>query len=179
MSRPSPFPHDVAMGVYTLVGQLSVRWSLLEFAMDVVVATLYHRVGGKNVSRKIPLDLGGKIAFIRRCLDQLPALSKYQCQGVPLLDAVSALRTVRHDIVHGYFSAYSDDRKAFTFVRLSLERGKTQHVVHEQIYTAEELLRVGHDVGEISSKFSKFAERLLMQFDPDGAAGAILHDRLA
>ena len=33
------------MGVYTLVGQLSVRWSLLEFAMDVVVATLYHRLG--------------------------------------------------------------------------------------------------------------------------------------
>lgn len=176
MSRPSPFPHDVVMGVYTLVGQLSVRWSLLEFAMDVVTATLYHRVGGRKVSKKIPLDLGGKIVFIRGCLDQLPALSKYLRDGVQLLDEVGALRTVRHDIVHGYFSAYSDDRKAFTFVRLGLERGKTHHIVQEQIYTAEELLRAGYDVGETSSRFSKFAERLLTEFDPDGSAGPILHN---
>jgi hypothetical protein len=163
------------MGVYTLVGQLSVRWSLLEFAMDVVVATLCHRLAGKNLVRKIPLDLSGKITFIRSCLDQVPALSSYLLDGVRLLDEVSTLRNVRHGIVHGYFSAYSDDRKAFTFVRLSLERGKTHHVVHEQIYTAEQLLQVGYDVGQVSAQFSKFAERLLVEFDPDGAAGPILH----
>jgi len=143
--------------------------------MDAVVATLYHRVGGKNISKKIPLDLAGKIAFIRSCLDQLPALSSYLLDGAQLLDEVSTLRAVRHDIVHGYFSAYSDDRRAFTFVRLSLERDRTHHVVHEQIYTAEELLEVGRDVGRVSSQFSKFAERLLMEFDPDDAAGPILH----
>jgi hypothetical protein len=172
----SKITDEVVMGVYMTVGQLAVNWSLLEFSMDTVIATIFHEAGGKDVEKKLPLHLADKLSFLKRSLE-LPALARYSARGRELLDDVERLKDTRHHIIHGYFSAYSEAGHIITFVRLSLEEDKRMHIVHERGYTAVQLLARGKEAGDIAHRFKNFCLELIKEFDPESAAIRILDDK--
>jgi len=147
------FPNDLEVPVehkdefYAAVGRLVIEWGLIEASLSMMIAVIYHEIGGKHVDETLPFMLKDKLAFIRKSLFQIAVLKPYRKKHWPLLQKISDGTEKRVAIVHGYYSGYDPETGRINFLRL--DGGGTIHTERNLALTIREIQEAGLELSKL------------------------------
>lgn len=96
-------PGDVAF--FAAIGRLSIAWAMLEFALDGAISIIHQRLEGHTVEREVPIHIGRKITYLKRCFKKLQPLMPHQQIILPLLQEIQKAVEFRKNIIHGCIMA--------------------------------------------------------------------------
>ena len=107
MQQPR-IPEEVLQPLYPSVGALVLNWSILEQALELWVALIFHSwEGGKRLQlRRIPFQFSAKVDFLRRAFKELDDLQEYSTPALTFIESADELAEIRDALVHGALSAY-------------------------------------------------------------------------
>jgi hypothetical protein len=173
------FMTDEKIGVsvlYKSIGELVVRWAMLEQSLDMCVAVVFRQCGGRSLSKEIPRSLSVKCAFLKRAFKKLPPLVPKQYEALDILRRVDLLKGYRHDLIHAAISGTEFVGGKFAFTKLDYEADI--HVVREVSFDlktfptqSESVLRLAIDVGNLSEWLVETHVRPKQAQSPHRAAG--------
>ena len=148
--------------LFTSVGGLILSWSMAERAVDECNLVFFQDAGGSQIEPELPRMLKRKIGFARRCLKNLPSLSTFEIIGIPLLDEMSRISTLRHTVVHGTIINYDKDGTVFYFEML--DTLKMGHARKTHAVPRQTLLTVGQECLELADRLDAFAQSIVRAF---------------
>lgn len=153
---------EVTQEMYTTIGTLSAKWSMMEFNLDALNTVLYQDFAGNKVEPELPREFVRKTRFLFKILESPPTvLLPVKDQLVSILGKIGNLSQYRHDIIHGYPSRYEPKTKKFTFVSLSPTPEKTQLQVHERHVTTQKMQDIGGEALAIGAALALITVELL------------------
>ncbi|HUW49430.1 MAG TPA: hypothetical protein VMV75_00280 [Sulfuricella sp.] len=152
------YDNDELDSLFKAVGFIVVQWGQAEQSLDLAIAILYHELGGKACSKRLPKMLGPKLEFLNKCLSQIPALDPYRDEGATLVANFRKLSDRRHDIIHGAIASVSAKDGAFIFAKLDLKNDI--HVVREFRFDAADFPALTKQLIDLGSQSTTFARRL-------------------
>lgn len=100
---------DIEPKFFEALGRFTAAWAYVEMGADSVGLLIFHNFGGKTLRPNIPYSLDQKIDYLKKSFNTLPALAEYAPQGKEIVKALSALRTDRHDFIHGLHGTFHDE----------------------------------------------------------------------
>lgn len=139
------------------IGFVVVQWGHCEQSLELLVNTLFLQYGGNKLPKRkrMPKQLGEKIAFMRECARGLPALAPFRVELESLATSFESLAQKRHDLVHGALTDTTALNGVYSFIRL--ETHPDIHEVKEFQYDlkafpslAESLLSLGKDAPRLA-----------------------------
>lgn len=97
---------EAAQNIAPVIGQLTLLFSMAEFALDECVIEIYksHSDAAKRFDKEFPRSLSRKIKFLRRCFNQIEALSADKADkedSLMILQQMVDLADHRNFLVHG------------------------------------------------------------------------------
>src|SRR4051812_45858239 len=87
--------------LFRAVGFVVVQWGQAEQSLEMIVAMLYQNLGGKPLTKRIPVLLTPKLDFVRKCLTNIPTLHQFKTEGEGLTQKFEEISQKRHDLIHG------------------------------------------------------------------------------
>ncbi len=160
-------PQDALPPLYAAIGETVVNWSMIEAALGFWVAIIYQTAGGSRHEKVIPLLLGRKMTFLRRCFNTIAALQQFAPEGRTLLDRIENIKDTRNMLVHGVVSDYSPDNHEFLFIRVGLDKAQTMQVIKESYIPAAKILDDSGEAMAIATDSLDFTKRLLQALVPE------------
>lgn len=102
------------------VGFIVVQWGHCEQSLELLVNTLFREFSGNTLARRkrMPRPVSEKVAFLRECAVQLPALVSFRGELENLALKFEHVMKMRHDLVHGALTDVPIANGVFTFIRL-------------------------------------------------------------
>lgn len=154
-----PAEYEDMDALFLAIGFIVVQWGQAEQSLDLLVAALFQECGGKRLARKsrMPVMLGPKLDFVRKCLTQLPKLTSFNEEGLALVVAFDRLSQKRHDLIHGAVTSLSPVDDAFSFVKLDV-KDNFHHAREVRLEASEfpvltkDLVRLGADATAFARK---------------------------
>ena len=145
---------EVSSDIETLfkaVGFVVVQWGCAEQTLDMAVSIIFPLVKNKHKYTKQPVFLTQKTEFIRKHLDDHPALQQFSSEIAALLIRFEVAGKKRNDLIHGAIASLSPENGAFHFAKLDIVKGDIPTVRPVSFDDAEwidfrkELLSLGGD----------------------------------
>lgn len=145
--------------LYSQVGFIVVQWGHCEQSLELLATTLFREYGGNTLPKRkrMPRQLSEKLAFVKECAAEIPALKPFRIDIENLTSKFEALTQKRHDLVHG---ALTDDPVidgVYSFIRL--ETHPDIHEVKEFQYDlkafpslAKSLVRLGAEAPKVARR---------------------------
>jgi hypothetical protein len=151
-------------GFYEALGRFTSAWAYVEMGADSVGVLIFHNFGGRTLTPNIPYSLEKKIDYLRKAFARLPKLADYAEEGKWAVDAMAALRTDRHDFIHGLHGPFNDENGKPLSGRL---RYVPDNLFMNSRNISAEQMRISADksVG-VAHLFIKMAIRMADQIDP-------------
>jgi len=143
------------------VGQIVIAWSFVEHSLDQCVAICFHKGGGKEIEKKIPISLKNKVAFVRKSM-RLKPLAEFSAEGLTLLNRVTELSGKRHDMVHGVLYNLEQNFEQLRFARFAYE--PQMHTLKKFEYHFDDLLKAGEQMMELAIQLATFANLMAQHF---------------
>ncbi len=144
--------------LYRIVGYTVTTWAMIEAALDMSIAVIYHCCGGKNISADLPRTLKNKIRFMRRSLRQLSPLAPLKAKGLVLLQRVSGMKRQRHDFVHSVLINVRAFDGKFKFTRL--DAGQAMHKIRETEFDVSHFPKFSEEIQDLATDMTSFAQKL-------------------
>lgn len=129
-----------------LVGYVVIHWGIIEAQVDAWVKLAYHLPGGKAIAGSfgIPRSLKRKLHFLRECFSSLPSLALFSERGSHIVNMLSLVSKVRHELVHGAM-AIGEKNQSIRYIRMKYEKDDI---------SSQELLLSTKDYPQIKNEFS-------------------------
>ncbi len=156
-----PTPGELA-SIQRGVGAITLRWGRLELTLNLMIALIYHQIGGREIEPELPLMFGRRLRFLRRCFAQIEPLTPYRKEAVELFDLLADLAVVRETISHGGFVGVGEGGALSLQLHYSVLRPtkcKTGHRFEEHTLTMGELFEFGDLADYIALQAVAFSER--------------------
>lgn len=144
--------------LFKAVGFVVVQWGQAEQSLDLIVAMLFQNLGGKPLSKRIPVMLKPKLKYVRNCVTQIPILQKFRQEGEALIFKFEELSEKRHDLIHGAIASLSLEDGAFRFAKLDVKDGF--HVVREFRFDSAEFPRLTKDLIDLGAATTTLGHKL-------------------
>ena len=105
---------------FRTIGFIVVQWGHCEQSLELLVNTLFRDFGGKTLSgrKRMPRPVSEKVAFLKECAAQLPALTQFRAELEALASDFEHVTQMRHDLVHGALTDVPVANGVFTLMRL-------------------------------------------------------------
>ncbi len=155
----SKFNQEEMDALFKAVGFIVVQWGQAEQSLDLIVATLYQNLGGNRFEKRIPRMLEPKLAYLRKCLSQLPKLSALQNEGEMLVSKFEGFSSSRHDLIHGALGNLSLEEGVFRFHKLDIKNDI--HVVREVLFDPEDFPKIADYLISLGKDAADFGHKLL------------------
>lgn len=159
----TPYDDEDLDALFKAVGFVVVNWGQAEQTLEMIVAMLYQQLGGKRLVKRIPVPLSAKVAFMEKCLNQLPALSQLKTQSQELAQTFTRVGKKRHDLIHGAIASLTMENGGFKFSKLDV-RGEV-HVLRTFHFEAatfpaftQELIDLGSSALALGSALRSICE---------------------
>ncbi|WP_020485600.1 hypothetical protein [Methylomonas sp. MK1] len=158
---------DEENALYSQIGFVVVQWGHCEQSLELLVNTLFLQYGSNNLPKRkrMPKQLGEKIAFVKECTSLIPSLAPFRNEIEDLLGNFEALTQTRHDLVHGALSDSPPVNGVYSFIRL--ETHPETHEIKEFQYDlkafpnlAGDLVRLGADTPKIARRVFEASPRM-------------------
>lgn len=155
---------------FMLVGRIAMRWTGLEVNLDFWCLYIQDCAGGSVLQKNLPSSLRGKVQYFRKAYATLPPLIPFAAEATPLIDEIEALKTKRHDLIHGFVVDSNETETAKTYTRHIFEGTRIRrHIVPYSNADLEELeLAVVDLKGRVYEHIRSIA-RVLDPDDPNNA----------
>jgi hypothetical protein len=155
------------------IGQLVIGWGNAEASLSMMIAVIYHQIGGRSkVGDKLPFVLKDKLAFVRKSLVLIKVLKPYRKRLGPILDGIAMHNRIRVGIIHGYLSGYDPTTGTVCFVKL--DGGGTIHQKSHLTGTIKQIAEASRDFAKISwtltNEMSALANTFMGQDSPHDAS---------
>jgi len=137
-------------GMAKAVGLVVLNWASAEQNLDMVVAWLWHELGGKKPGKKIPFFLKEKLKFIRASINSDASLRSLSAEAGPVLDDVARLSELRNDLVHGAPAFIGEQEGHYVFCKFDLADGF--HEVREVRMNVERYPEVTRELVALTRK---------------------------
>lgn len=156
---PGVKPGSTTESLFKTIGFVVVQWSHCEQTLELLVNTLFRQYGGNKLPKrkKMPKQLGEKIAFVKECALHIPSLAPFRAEIEVLVSNFEALKQKRHDLVHGALSDATAVDGVYSFIRLDTH--PDIHEVKDFQYDlkafpslAEALVQLGEDVSKVAKR---------------------------
>ncbi len=86
---------------YMALGMFTHAWSLWEYILDLMIATIYHRSAqGKAIESNKPLMLAPKLRYFRKAHASIPELKPYAKLAESIANTFDKMSWLRNTIVH-------------------------------------------------------------------------------
>lgn len=148
-------------------GALTMRWGRLELTLNIMIALIYHEIGGRQIEPELPLMFSRRIRFLRRCFLRIEQLAPFRQEAVEVFDLLNHLAAMREHFSHGAFMGVGDGE----FLSLQLNYAvfrptpcKTLHRLVEQTLTLGDLIEIGQMADAIAMQASSLADSLAQTF---------------
>ena len=139
------------------IGFVVVQWGHCEQSLELLVNTLFLQYGGNGLPKrkKMPKQLGEKVAFVKECARGIPSLSLFRAELESLATSFESLTQKRHDLVHGALTDAPVKNGVYSFIRLEThpdiyEIKDFQYDLKAFPSLAEALVRLGADAPRIA-----------------------------
>jgi hypothetical protein len=144
--------------LYSALGKIVYAWAYLENIIDICVDIVYHVYGGNSIAHRqeIPRSLRIKIDFLKKSLKTITQLKQYKTEGLALINRVTPLSNLRHDMIHSICYGEFDNSYAFT----KYDYGKTDYKIRDLEFTLDDYLQVGNKMMDLADEFEQFAYHL-------------------
>jgi hypothetical protein len=160
---PLNIPTDDLAELNFAVGSLVVLWGYTEASLNASVVTVFRFAGGHHHASEIPVAMGRKLKFVRRCLRRIPALAPFTDEGINLMAQVGILAKKRNDIIHGFVT--NQDRKTQTFTFTNLGSAAEVALIRSQAkFTPNDIVDIGRVCIPLTLELAQFADRLAQTF---------------
>jgi hypothetical protein len=107
--------------LYRSIGELVVRWVMIEQNIDMTVAIVYRHCGGKALEKEIPRSLDKKLQFLKKAFARVATLAPKRNEVRDLIQRIKAESSYRHDLVHSRFSETEFYDGKFQLVKFDYE----------------------------------------------------------
>lgn len=115
--------------LFKAVGFLVVQWGHAEQSLDLMVGSIFSYFDRHPLLKEgRPRNLEPKIAFLSKCIDNLPELEQFRVESQQLLPRFAIAGKKRNDLVHGAISEFSIRDGAFMFLKIDV-RPKEIHSI--------------------------------------------------
>jgi hypothetical protein len=158
--EPRDIPADVIKPLYTAVGHIVVNWAFVEQSLDMWIAIIYQTSDDRCIEDVIPMALGRKIRFLRKCFNRMHVLANFRAEALDYIAKAKELSDTRHFIIHDTISKYNPTDHTFTFVKLDVVDGGTFHQLSKLVIMGQKLLDDGIRCQILTSDMLKLGERL-------------------
>lgn len=101
-------------------GLVTIQWGNAEQSLDMLVALLWQSLPTRSYSRKIPLMLAPKLAFVRKAFAGVDALRPLEAQAEAVFAEFDRLSDVRHDMTHGAVASLAPIDGYFVVVKFDI-----------------------------------------------------------
>lgn len=102
---------------FAAIGATTVAWAALETILDSIIAIIYHKLGGKDIEKDLPISLKMKLTCLRKSAEKVNALDSRKDHLLHIVEQASSLKGKRHDAVHGYLSMVSEENDSLFVMR--------------------------------------------------------------
>ncbi len=166
MTQETPqFLSEAFAGLSLSVGRIIVLWGLVDSLVTACVAELYHGAGGNVVRSELPRNWTDRTKFVRKCLNEIAALSEFRVEGIRLLDDLKRLAKLRDALCHGAIEELPSTEDSLILIqKFDVQNSKQIHERHQIHTTYSDLTKAGVEVLDICVKLQTFARRLQMTF---------------
>lgn len=162
--RGVPNDEEFLNNVTTAIGFVVFASALAEFAMNSIVATIYHTMNGKNlVNGRIPIDAKHVGAFLKDSARKVPELEEHRKDLREIAIEAKRLASIRNGVVHGYLADY-DETKNHRLIFCSISAYKPPHDMHHErllTITAADLMAGGSDLLRLSERAGHLSRSLM------------------
>ncbi|MCX7167779.1 MAG: hypothetical protein NTV11_16095 [Rhodocyclales bacterium] len=156
---PGVKPGGTAESLFKTIGFIVVQWGHCEQSLELLVNTLFLQYGGNKLPKrkKMPKQLGEKIAFARECALLISTLAPFKTEIESLVKDFEALTQKRHDLVHGALTNAPVINGVYSFIRLEThpdvhEIKDFQYDLKAFPFLAKALVRLGDDAPKVARR---------------------------
>lgn len=152
--------------ISTAVGSVIVSFVVIEEALTFWVDTIYRAAGGRHIEQQIPVSLGQKAKFIRRCLKSIDDLRIYAAEAETLLGRAQRIADVRNIVAHGvpFEAREMDDDLILSFRRLKPDRRTAGHDILIDHLSVKQMVALGFGCDDVAASCIVVAKKLADQF---------------
>ena len=138
------------------IGQFVLMWGLTEAAIVGNIAIVYHKGGGREISKILPVAFGRRMDLLKECCKKSAPLKPFAAELLDLRTQASALADFRDALAHGQIAGFDPRTGVYTFMMYDTNDKERIQYVKPVPVTVETL----HNATVASMHLSRFANDL-------------------
>lgn len=139
------------------LGAGTLHWSLLESALDALVAMVFHRFDGRKIEAELPRMMGRKLKFLKRGFHRSPKLAHLAETAANYFDQVEALSERRNLLIHGSPAKCWDDAIEFNWLKVQA----TTHLLERHTVTLDQMRGLADEILDVALPVSRLTHRIM------------------
>jgi hypothetical protein len=177
MSEPHHLTQALTKQAFETVGHMAVQWGMMEFALDALIAVLFHDFDGKSIAKELPRRFVDKTRFVTSMLAVPDGAVKLHSRELDsIVGKLGNMSQFRHDVIHGFLSRYEPHKALYVFVTMDRTNDKLHHLARERRMTGAELMEIGWDAQSVSERITRIVVELLKaKYRQDEIADLLSH----
>lgn len=143
-------------------GLVVIQWGNAEQSLDMLVALLWQSFPTRSFSKRIPIMLAPKLAFLRKAFAVVDKLQIYQDQAEAVFGEFDRLSRIRHDLIHGAVASLVPIDDHFVLMKFDVH-DDFHHVREVRLpvgaypQLAADLVNLGKNANKLCDKVFKLA----------------------
>lgn len=158
MSSPEAIKHSMFL---MALGSVTLSWSALEIYLDAITLIIHKNINGHTIEKDAPTSLKRRKEFIKKCLKNIPEISKYHFEIKELIGDVDRLKEKRHDLIHGAITSQNYEKN--TLIGLArIVNSKVE--IKEYSYTTKDIEALSDEISDVAKSHFDWVIRFIKEF---------------